>query len=69
MSGGSFAAAGLAVQGYPTLDTLIASGNLNNTANQTAFAELAYKAELGFPITYATYNSCRGRSERRASMD
>ena len=52
VSGGSFAVVSMGVQGYPTLQSLLDNDNFNTTANDTAFAELGGKAELGFPITY-----------------
>lgn len=51
MSGGALTVAGLAVNEFADLQTLISHGNLNLTANYDAFNELTGKAELGFPVT------------------
>ncbi|KAG9013268.1 hypothetical protein FRB93_000791 [Tulasnella sp. JGI-2019a] len=53
LSGGSLATTGLAVNGFPTVSTLISSGNLNLSVDQTGFPELAGKAKAGFNLTMA----------------
>ncbi|KAG9011895.1 hypothetical protein FRB94_007331 [Tulasnella sp. JGI-2019a] len=53
LSGGCLAMIGLAVNGFPTVSTLISSGNLNLSVDQTGFPELAGKAKAGFNLTMA----------------
>lgn len=51
MSGGTEANTALAINGYPTLQALIANDNFNLTTSIDAFAEVVGKAKLGYPLT------------------
>ena len=52
MSGGAAALAGLAVNGFPTIQSMITNGNLNFTGNSTSYAiEFPGKGEAGFYLT------------------
>lgn len=54
MSGGALTLSGIGPVGFPSLAALIQNGNLNLTLSTDQIAEVAGKAELGFPITWVS---------------